>query len=156
MNQTDASAAPAIRVRRATPADREPLLAFYREHHAHRPRLTDPDVWDWLFAEQPRASDAIPFFVLEADGKVAGGIGYVVTRARLGDRDVDAIFPVNFFINPAYRGLPALRLLRAALKECSVAIAAYVSPDAMRLLLKSGFVDLSTRLRGYHYGLQAD
>lgn len=145
---------PAISVRRARFEDRARLLDFYAQHHSQRSRLTDGVVWDWLFTQQPDASSEPPLYVLEVDGDIAGGIGYIGADVLVAGQKISGILPINYFINPAFRGLPALRLLRAALDGRTLAIGAYVSPDARRLLLKFGFVDLSAALRSYHYGLQ--
>ncbi len=153
--QTPASI-PVIAVRRACVEDRARLLNFYVEHHAQRSRLTDGAIWDWLFLKQPDMSGELPLYILEANGDIAGGIGYIGAQAQVDGQTIPAILPINYFINPAFRGLPALRLLRMALDDRALAIGAYVSPDALRLLQKMGFVDLSASVRSYHYGLRAE
>jgi hypothetical protein len=130
-------------------------MAFYREFHAARPRLTDRALWEWLFVRQPFSKGQVAFFILEVDGRIRGGIGYIEVRIRVDDRIVGGLLPVNYFIDPAYRGLPALRLLRTVMQQSPIAISAYVSDDAMRLLTKSGFVDLSSELLGYHHAVAA-
>lgn len=155
MSPSSPSTEPTIAVRRARREDRDALMTFYREQHAQRARLIDPAIWDWLFVQQPYASDRLPFFVLESNGRIVGGIGYIRAKLSVEGGQVEASFPINYFIDPAYKGLPALRLFRAVLNESPLAIGAYVSPDAMRLLLKSGFADLSDAFCNYYYGLQA-
>lgn len=144
-----------ISLRRATAADCDRLVSFYREFHAARARLTDPAIWRWQFLEQPHAAGIVPFFILEDGGQICGGIGYLCVKIRTGERVVDGLVPVNYFINPAYRGLPALRLFRAVLQESPVTIGTYVSQDALGLLNKSGFEDLSSEVHVYYYPLRA-
>lgn len=140
-------------VRRAQESDIPGLEAFYRRFHPDRPRLHDMAAWRWEFLANPYLDKKIPFFVLEVDGQIQGGIGYVPVQMQLPGRILKAGHPVNFFINPAYKGLPALRLLRACLRDCPVAFASYVSDDAARLFKAAGFVDLSQHLQHYHLPL---
>ncbi len=130
-------------------------MAFYREYHAGRPRLLDAAAWNWAFLDQPRAGTGIPFFVLASGERVRGGIGYLAATLVAGGRTHEARLPVNYFVDDACRGLPALRLLRAVLHDSPVTIAAYVSPDARRLLTTAGFVDLSAAVTAYHYVVTA-
>ena len=144
----------AIVVRRAEERDMPALEAFYRQHHPGRPRLHDMAIWRWEFIDNPDTRDEIPFFILECGGELGGGIGYVPVRLRVGGRVVRAGHPVNFFIDERYRGLPALRLLRAVLNDCPVAFSSYVSDDAAKLVKTAGFVDLSEQLAQYHLPLR--
>lgn len=130
-------------------------MAFYREHHAGRPRLLDAAAWSWTFLDQPQAGSAIPFFMLAGGERVRGGIGYIAATLVVDGRMHAARLPVNYFVDDACRGLPALRLLRAVLHDSPVTIAAYVSPDARRLLTTAGFVDLSAAVTAYHYVVTA-
>ena len=143
----------AIIVRRAEERDIPALEAFYRRHHPGRTRLHDMAIWRWEFVDNPNAGDEIPFFILECDGEAGGGIGYVPVCLRVGEKVVRAGHPVNFFIDERFRGLPALRLLRAVLNDCPVAFSSYVSDDAARLLKTAGFVDLSAQLEQYYLPL---
>ncbi|MDN5848809.1 MAG: hypothetical protein L0H63_04105 [Nitrococcus sp.] len=154
MNLPTPASNPVVTVRRARVEDRARLLSFYAEHHAQRSRLTGGAIWDWLYLKQPDMSGELPLYILEANGNIAGGIGYIGAQVQVDRQRIPAILPISYFINPAFRGLPALRLLRIALKDRALAIGAYVSPDARRLLLKMGFVDLSAAMRSYHYGLR--
>jgi hypothetical protein len=141
-------------LRRATKGDRDALMAFYAKHHAQRSRLNDPALWNWEFVDQPDLERGFPFFVLEHDGAIVGGIGYVATRLSDGIHEFRAAMPVNFFVDPAFKGLPALRLFRSVQSEYEVLVGSYISDDALRLLTKSGFVDLSAHVRAYHYPLR--
>jgi hypothetical protein len=140
-------------VRRAQEDDIPQLAAFYQRFHPHRTRLQDMTAWRWEFLANPYIDKDAAFFVLETGGRIHGGIGYVPVQLQVADRVLKAGHPVNFFIDPAYKGLPALRLLRACLRECPVAFAGYVSDDAARLFKAAGFIDLSQYLRHYHLPL---
>lgn len=129
-------------------------MDFYSRHHAQRSRLNDAMLWVWEFVETAHRSDELPFFVLTDGGRIVGGIGYIDVTLDLGERMIPAAMPVNYFIDPAYKGLPALRLLRAVQNERDILIGSYVSEDALRLLTKSGFKDLSAHVRAYHYPLR--
>lgn len=148
------TSSPAIDMRRATPGDAARLAEFYREHFASRPRLNDAALWNWEFAEQPGAREHVPFFVLDAGDRIEGGIGYVRFDWRAGTDIVAGIHPVNYFVNPKLKGLHSLRLFRAALNEAPVVLGSYVSDDAMRLVKRSGFIDLSAHFYGYHFSLR--
>jgi hypothetical protein len=148
------SAPPQIKVRRAVLADRDALTDFYKRHFPERRRLLDSSVWDWEFARQPGAGDELPFYVLEADGRIEGGIGYWLAQVRVAERTIEAVLPVNYFVAEEFKGLPALRLLRAVLAERDVTLGTNVSADALRLLLKSGFKDIGNQMRSYTYALR--
>ncbi len=145
---------PAIEVLRATAHDWPALAEFYARQFSERLRLNDARAWQWEFLEQPGDGRQIPFFVLKVDGRIEGAIGYLQFELRAGDASFAAIHPVNYFVNPHYKGLPALRLFRAMLQEGRIVIGSYVSDDARRLLHKSGFVDFAAHVHGYHLGLR--
>lgn len=151
---TPSSASPSIEVIRAAASDWPLLAEFYARQFTERPRLNDADTWRWEFLEQPGATRPVPFFVLKVDGRIEGAVGYLQFGLRAGATDFDAIHPVNYFVNPRYKGLPALRLFRAILGEGRIVIGSYVSADAQRLLDKSGFIDFGAHVHGYHLGLQ--
>jgi len=64
------------------------------------------------------------------------------------------LHPVNFFVNPDFKGLPALRLFRAALSEAPVVLGSNISEAAAPLVKRSGFVDLSAYYNAYHLPLR--
>ena len=154
MTPAQPASQPAVTVRRATQADAERLAGFYRQHFTSRLRLNDDALWKWEFASQPGASDRFPFFVLESDGHIEGGIGYVRFDLRVDALTIAGIHPVNYFVNSNFKGLHALRLFRAVLAEAPVVIGSYVSDSAMPLLKRSGFVDLSSHFHSYHFSLR--
>jgi hypothetical protein len=141
-----------LALRRATRSDQQPILAFYRLYHAQRQRLQRADVWAWKYPA-PAEGAPFPVFLLEAGGEVQGSISYVPRVVEHGGAKLSAAFPVDYFVVPECRGLPAARLLRAVLAEREVLIAVYVSQAARRVLKAAGFSDMSHRLRSYHYGL---
>ena len=146
---------PAIVMRRAARADAAHLAEFYARNFADRPRLNDTALWEWEFAQQPGAGDSFPFFVLEAEAgdRIEGGIGYVRFQWRAGAHIVAGLHPVNYFVNPNFKGLHALRLFRAALSEAPVVLGSYISDAAAPLVKRSGFVDLSAHYNAYHFPL---
>ncbi len=144
---------PTMVVRRAEPADVPQLEAFYRRFHPNRTRLHNMKTWHWEFLDNPNKRGNIPFFVIEADGEIHGGIGYLPVNLQCGDRTVTAGHPVNHFVDPAFKGLPALRLMRACLRESAVTFFSYLTDDAVRLAKATGFVDLSSHLSHYYLAL---
>lgn len=140
-----------LQVRRATPDDLGDLLAFYRTHHAHRSRLTDPGLIAWLFVKQPASQEGLPLFLLECNGQIEGAIGYVSLRVSIKSSTYPARFPVAFFINDRFRGLPALMLFRALLADADLLLASYISADARKLAAKSGFKDIGSGLTTYYH-----
>jgi hypothetical protein len=122
-------------------------------HHAHRARLTNIDATRWLF-QQPKLTESPCYVIDVGNGKLGGAIAYVASKLRFGGHEFKSVFPINFFIDPLYRGLPSLRLLRSVLSEADIVIGAYISPDAKRLMAKHGFVDRSEHFRGYYYALK--
>lgn len=143
-----------INIRRALPADWPSLAEFYQRCFPERPRLNDARLWHWQFVEQPGADDLLPFFILDVDGRIEGAIGYLRMTLIVRGTKISTALPVNYFVNPKYLGLPALRLFRAVTHEAPVVIGAYISGDARRLLLKSGFIDLSTHIIQYYAALR--
>jgi len=140
-------------VRRIEARDVSALEDFYHRNFPDRPRLNDMAVWRWEFTRHPRVVGAPPFFIIDADGEIQGAIGYIPLDIRLRGRSVSAGHPVNYFVHPSYKGLPALQLLMAVLGECHNVVAGYFSPDARRLFEKLGFVDLSSHVRSYYLPL---
>lgn len=144
---------PTMVIRRAEPADVAPLEAFYQRFHPNRLRLHDMKTWHWEFVDNPNKGENIPFFVIEAEGAIHGGIGYLPVNLQCGDHTVTAGHPVNHFVDPAFKGLPALRLMRACLRESTVTFFSYLTDDAVRLAKATGFVDLSCHLSHYYLAL---
>jgi len=144
---------PTIEVTRAAAHDWPALAEFYARQFSERPRLNDARVWQWEFLEQPGDAPHVRFYVLKVDGRIEGAIGYLQFDLCVGDASFAAIHPVNYFVNPRYKGLPALRLFRAMLEQRRIVIGSYVSDDARRLLNKSGFIDFAAHVHGYYMGL---
>lgn len=140
-------------VRRIEERDLPALEAFYRRNFPDRPRLNDMALWRWEFMRHPRVAGALPFFIIDADGEIQGAIGYIPLDILVRGHVVTGGHPVNYFVHPRYRGLPALQLLMAVLGECRNVVAGYFSPDARRLFEKLGFVDLSPHVRSYYLPL---
>jgi len=140
-------------VRRIEERDLPALEDFYRENFPGRPRLNDMALWRWEFMQHPWAAGIPPFFIIEADGDIQGAIGYLPLNIRLRGRIVTGGHPVNYFVRPQYKGLPAVQLLMTVLGECHNIFAGYFSPDARRLFEKLGFVDLSPHVRSYYLPL---
>lgn len=113
-------------------------------------------LWRWEFIENPQVSDDLPFFVIESDGEIRGAIGYVPLRLRVGERILSSGHPVNYFVGPRYKGLPALQLFRAMQNDCPVIFAGYFSGDSKRLLMKMGYIDLSQHVQRYYLPLHAN
>ena len=145
---------PAITLRRATHADAMQLVEFYARHFADRPRLNDTALWTWEFAAQPSAAENFPFFVLDSGERIEGGIGYLRFDWHAGAQTIAGVRPVNYFVNPNYKGLHALRLFRTALSEAPLVLGSYVSDSAMPLVKRSGFSDLSRHYFAYHFSLR--
>ncbi len=140
-------------IRRAERADVAQLETFYQRFHLHRLRLHNMKTWHWEFLDNPNSRENIPFFVIEAEGEIHGGIGYLPVKLTCGDHTVTAGHPVNYFVDPAFKGLPALRLMRACLRESAVTFSSYLTDDAVRLVKAMGFVDLSRHLSHYYLAL---
>jgi hypothetical protein len=136
-------------VRRATPADRERVLAFYERHFPQHKRLTTGRYWEWQFLDQPTDDGEVPFFLLEDGGDVHGGIGYIARRAVIDGQVVRARVPICFFVSEPYRGLPSLMLLRAVMADADVLLASSFSEEAYRLVIKAGFRDFGGSLKHY-------
>ena len=113
-------------------------------------------LWRWEFTENPQVSDNLPFFVIESGGNIHGTIGYVPLRLRVGERTISSGHPVNYFVGPQYKGLPALQLFRAMQNDCPIVFAGYFSGDSKRLLMKMGYVDLSKHVQKYYLSLHTD
>ena len=145
---------PSIAMRRATCADAAPLTEFYRRHFADRLRLNDTALWTWEFSGQPGAGERFPFFVLDSGHCIEGGIGFVRFNLRAGAQIIAGLQPVNYFVNPSFKGLHALRLFRTALSEAPVVLGSYTSDTAAPLVKRSGFVDFSAHYHAYHLPLR--
>lgn len=150
----DSATANPIEVRRATENDVAPLEFFYHRHHPGRARLLNMQTWRWEFLENPNSSQQPAFFVIEKNGEIHGGIGYLAVRLQLGERVFSAGHPVNHFVDPAFIGLPALRLMRLCLRDYPIAYFSYLTDDAVRLAKATGFVDLSPHLTHYYLPLR--
>jgi len=143
------SSSPVIQVMRATKQDWPELAEFYAREFNEHPRLNDAKTWQWKILEQPTNSPQVPFFILKVNDRIEGGIGYLSFPMCIGQSTITAIHPVNYFVNPRYKGLPALRLLRAVLQEGDIAIGSNLSVVAQQLLEKSGFIDHSAYFFSY-------
>lgn len=130
------------------------MLAFYEEYHPHRPRLTNPRIFTWLFVDQPGAKQRFPFFILEIDGQIAGAIGYILGTLSVDNQLSTFVTPINYFVGPKSKGLPALLLFRKVMAEADTVICSYVSEDARRLTAKLGFADRGQDLLCSYYSLK--
>lgn len=149
-----AESQPAIVMRRATDADAPALMEFYQRHFPGRPRLNNLALWNWEFAGQPGAQQKFPFFVLDSGRRIEGGIGFTRFNLHAGGQISAGLLPVNFFVNPGFKGLHALRLFRAMLSEAPIVLGSYISEAAAQLVKRSGFVDLSAHYNAYHLPLR--
>lgn len=154
-NDGGASAQVPYQVQRIMLDDLAALESFYRTFHPHRPRLLDMAVWRWEFSLNPAAPERLPFFVIKREGTIHGGIGMVPFTLEVGGDRVQASFPANFFIDPAFKGLPALRLMKAMQQEYPVTVASYISDDTRKLFGMARFVDLGDHLKDHFYTLRA-
>jgi hypothetical protein len=137
-------------IRRLVWDDLPELKIFYQTYHPDRPRLLNMDLWHWEFVDNPnRDLSTYPFYIIEYKGKIKGGIGAIPFSVQIGKNVVPACHPVNYFIAPEFKGLPALRLLRTVLSEYSIVLSSYVSNDSAKLLKATRFIDLSKYLHDY-------
>lgn len=134
--------------------DLQSLNQFYQKHFPDNAVLNNEALWQWSFVQNPLIGDKIPFFVIKLGDEIVGAIGYIPVKFYLGTIIYSGCHPINFFIDPRFKGLPALRLFRKVLAECEIIFASYLSEDASKLLTTSGFVDLSEHLRDYYYPLK--
>jgi hypothetical protein len=132
-------------------ADLPLLRAFYCEYFPDKKKLNNDELWRWEYMENPRAKENIPFFVIRHDSAIRGAIGGIPVMLQIGSECVSACHPVDFFVSPEYKGLPALRLFKKIFGEWKVHFASYVSNDAAKLFEAAGFINLSEHLRAYHY-----
>jgi hypothetical protein len=132
-----------------------PLLQqFYQTCFQDKPKLNNQDLWRWEFLDNPFCPEGAPFFVIRSASAINGAIGGIRTRMQVGLDTYPSCHPVDFFVAPDYKGLPALRLFRKILEDVPVFYASYVSADAAKLLGKAGFLNLDDDLRMYHYILR--
>lgn len=145
---------PDVQVVRALESDWPAIQAFFSREFKDHPRLSNSEEWHWKFLEQPGTGQQPRFLLLKVNGQIEGTVGFICFDIQYGERTISAIHPVNFFVSPNHKGLPALRLFRAVLREGELVIGSSISGDASRLLSKSGFIDLSAYLYAYHLGLR--
>lgn len=147
---------PAPVVRRIEERDLPALREFHRRHSPERARLNDTAMWHWEFDQRRIADGMRPYFVLDTGDRIEGAIGYIPATLRVGETEIVSGHPVDFFVDAAYRGLPALRMIKAVMAELPTAFAGYVSDDARRLFGKLGYKDLSAAFDSWHFPLRSD
>ena len=140
-------------VRRLKVEDLPTLIDFYQSYFPDKKVLLDKQYWHWQLEQNPLINDKIPFFILEQSKKIYGGIGYIPLEVKIGTEIKTVAHPTNFFVAPDYKGLPALRLIRAVLKEKDVVLASNMSQDAKELLKSMRFKAINSNLNEYYYGL---
>lgn len=146
---------PAPVVRRVEERDLPALRAFHRRYSPNRARLNNTAIWHWEFDQRRNTRGEYPYFVLATGNRIEGAIGYVPATLRAGGANHESGHPVDFFVEPAHRGLPALRMIKAVMAELPTAFAGYVSDDARRLFGKLGYKDLSTALGSWYCPLRS-
>lgn len=143
-----------LKIRHLELNDIQSLEAFYSEHHSFRTRLLDIDLWQWEFRDNPAAqNNPIPFFVIEDKGQVQGTIGTIPFEISIDGKKYNACHPVNYFVAPEYKGLPALRLLKAVLSEYEIILSSYISDDASKLFKAARFTNLGEYLFDFFFKL---
>jgi hypothetical protein len=142
-------------VRRVEARDLPTLRAFHRRYSPDRARLNNAAIWHWEFDRRRNARGEIPYFVLDTGDRIEGAVGYVPLTLRAGGAEHESGHPVDFFVEEAHRGLPALRLIKAVMAELPTAFAGYVSDDARRLFGKLGYRDLSTAFGSWYCPLRS-
>jgi len=143
-----------LNVRRVETGELDSLNQFYREYFPDKPVLLDNEIWKWSFLSSPFLHSGIPFFVIEENHYIRGGIGYLAVEFNVNNQRLAAGHPVNFFVAPDYKGLPAVRLLKKVTSENEVSYASYFSKDAEKLILAARWSDLSNYINNYYFPLQ--
>ena len=90
-------------IRRASENDIIALSNFYVEHFPDKPLLHDMELWKWCFAQNPCQHSGVPFFVIEDNGIIKGGIGYLAVNFRVDNSIYRGFHPVNFFVDTNIR-----------------------------------------------------
>ncbi len=145
--------APQFQVRRARAEDLPKILEFHKSCQPDRPKLHDGDRWTWRFLDHPDERESPSYFVIDSNDQIEGTLGYVPLEFRVRGRPVGGTFPVDYFVNPAFRGLPALLLMKTVMALRPITIESNFSDDAERLLDRLGFIDLEGFVKDYYLPL---
>jgi len=100
--------------------------------------------------ENPFSKGKIPFFILVDNNEIQGTIGAMLFQFSHNKKTLLAGHLVNFFINPKYKGLHALRLFLTIINEYDIVFGSYVSNDAYKLCKSAKFIDHSADLYNYY------
>ena len=108
---------------------------------AGRAREDTQALFDWLYFSPHLSQDAPRAFVAVDGSSIIGHIGFTMSEWRLGHDRVNVVQPVNWVLDPTYRGLLGLSLIMKVLSGAGVAVTVGGTPIAQRMLPKLGFAE---------------
>ena len=135
-----------IAIERLTEADIDALFEFRNRVLPANPKRADRARWQWLFKSNPANDCQLPVWVLKTQGRITGSISAIVLRIRKNKEVVTAYHGADFFVEQAFKGLPALRLVKTMMSHSRLQIGANMSESARKLFAKLGYIDLSPDL----------
>ena len=133
-------------ITRATPADREELLAFRARMYGPQSAFADPRWVQWLYDAAPQSAQRGPaLWVFRDGGRIAAQQGAIRTRVRVGHADVDVCWALDLMVSPELRarGIGAL-LPKKVLEEGGATAGTEVSDAAQKAFGRAGWAHLGT------------
>jgi hypothetical protein len=120
------------------------LFDFRRRVFPENSKQMDKDRWRWLLCDVPDTDDGgMTTWLMKDDGRIVGTISGIPVIFNIQGRSVRGFFGADYFVEEAYKGLPALRLLKEMHKQVTIHVGMNLSESAKKLFVKLGYFDLS-------------
>lgn len=125
--------------RKATPDDKEDIIQLMIDLSGELPiEHVDHDIIR-TNTENLYSLPNVEAYVAELDGKVIGGIGFILGNELWSSRVI--AYEAFWYVKPDYRGKTGLKLLKYVEKQldCDILDLGVYNPRLRQLLLKSGY-----------------
>lgn len=141
-----------IRIERMEASERDAVLLFLSRVYSDNPRQSDPEFWDWHFADPSSIRREKPLVWLAKSGdRIAGQLGAIAVDLVVNGESRTAIWILDMMVDPDFRRMGiAQRLVQAAESHCPTLLGVNTPEQhAPALLQKQGMV-VVTKIPRFH------
>lgn len=91
-------------IQQMTIEDKPAVLSFLKKAYADNPRHSDPDYWDWHFAQAPHVNDRqLPIWLAKSDNRIAGQLATLPVELNIRDKKVKALWVLDWVVDEDFR-----------------------------------------------------
>jgi len=141
-----------IRIERMDVSERDAVLRFLSRVYSDNPRQSDPEFWDWHFADPSLVRREKPLvWLAKSRDRIAGQLGAIAVDLVVNGKPRTAIWILDMMVDPDFRRMGiAQRLVQAAESHCPTLLGVNTPEQhAPALLQKQGMV-VVTKIPRFH------